>query len=105
MKSLLTLKLDVRLLSVLLMIMGALWWCAFGLFLSLIVEGFIRDLPPFWDVYFACFLWGGPILALGLIVVHARESHKRPYWVYPAVAVAVSPWLPMGLWYVWASSF
>ena len=102
-KSLLTGKLDIRLLAALLMMMGAVWWCAFVLCISSAIE---KASGPhlFWTVYFVCFLWGGPVLALGLIVVHPREAHKYPYWVYPAVAVAVTPWLPMGLWYVWAFS-
>lgn len=101
-KSLPTLKVDARLLSVLLMILGVLWW--YSLWLGITTAGFISGLHISWCVFFLGFLWSGPLMALGLLLIHARESRKHLYWVYPAVGIAVSPWLPVGLWYAWAFS-
>ncbi len=93
---LLKLKLDARLLAVPLMTMAVLWW--YSLWLALQTEGFLSGLHLYWGVFFMFFLCGGPFLALGLLLLHAAEGHKHPLWIYPAAGLAVSPWLPAGLW-------
>ncbi len=93
-------KVDIRVLSALLMMYGALSYYAYGFHIGSPPGHSIGRAILFWRAFGTCFLWVGPFLALGLIVIHARESNKQPYWVSIAVGIAVSPWIIVVPWYV-----
>ena len=56
-------------------------------------KAFIGDLSLFWAAVFVLLPFIAPLFGAIMVISYLRSGHLHRWWVYPAVFVALSPWL------------